>query len=363
VESAAPSRSILQTGLSVDRFDRGAVVDFWKTVYEPAQGVAAEWTGDMASCTAGTTSVNYEEATLRCVNYFRAMTGLPGNVTLNPTKSAKDQDAALMFIANTALSHSPPDTWTCWTADGAEAAGRSNIALGRHGPGAINAYIDDFGSSNFGVGHRRWLLYPPLVEIGTGSTDVRNSYYNGSNAVWVIGEFGTRPPSPEWVAWPPDGYVPYAVVFERWSFSYPGADFSEATVTVNQGSTPVTVTLEPLDTRFIGDRTIVWKPDIPIGQKPAQDTTYSVRIENVLISSSPRSYEYLVTVIDPETGGSPTPTSTPPPSPTATLTPTPTPTETPTPTATSLPTPSQTPTSTPTPLPTRTAGVSGLQIY
>lgn len=35
-----------------------------------------------------------------------------------------------MMSANNALSHTPPSTWTSYTANGAEAAGNSNIALG-----------------------------------------------------------------------------------------------------------------------------------------------------------------------------------------------------------------------------------------
>ena len=75
------------------------------------------------------------------INYFRAMAGLPGDVVFDTTWNAQCQEAALMMIAEGNLSHSPPTGWACYSADGATAAGKSNLALGNHGPGAIDAYI------------------------------------------------------------------------------------------------------------------------------------------------------------------------------------------------------------------------------
>ena len=56
------------------------------------------------------------------------------------------------------------------------------------------------------------------------------------NAVWVIDPStygGPRPGTRDvFVAWPPKGYVPYQVLYNRWHFSYASADLSSATVTV-----------------------------------------------------------------------------------------------------------------------------------
>src|SRR6185312_8522029 len=120
------------------------------------------------------------------------------------------------------------------TSAGASAAANSNLALGSFGPDSITGYINDFGANNTEAGHRRWLLYPQTQTMGTGDIPAGNGFTN-ANATWVLdGNYGTARPATRdgFVAWPPPGYVPYPVVFARWSFAYPNADFSTATVAV-----------------------------------------------------------------------------------------------------------------------------------
>lgn len=38
------------------------------------------------------------------------------------------------------------------------------------------------------------------------------------------------------MAWPPAGYVPYQVIYPRWSFAIAGANFSQAAVTMARGA-------------------------------------------------------------------------------------------------------------------------------
>jgi hypothetical protein len=168
------------------------------------------------------------------VNYFRAMAGVPAQIALSDAYNAKAQQAALMMSVNNQLSHDPPATWQCYTADGDQAAGSSNLALGIYGWNAITGYIQDPGSSNGAVGDRRWILYPQAQTMGTGDVP-SDSGGPASNELWVFdGRYGTsRPPVRDtFVARPPPGFVPYQVVFPRWSFSYPAANFSSAAVTM-----------------------------------------------------------------------------------------------------------------------------------
>lgn len=181
------SAETLQAQLAaVDISSRQASVSYDNSVYLPALAVPNDWNGSVAGCNPGTTSTAYTTATMDMVNFFRAMTGLPATVAHEATKDGKSQAAALMMTANNSLSHFPPLTWTCYTADGAEAAGKANLALGAAGASSIQLYIRDPGASNTAVGHRRWILYPRQLEMGTGST-------SNANALWVIGVFGTRP--------------------------------------------------------------------------------------------------------------------------------------------------------------------------
>src|SRR5258708_5754236 len=87
--------------------------------------------------------------------------GVPTGITMDSTFSAKDQQAAMMFSVNRQISHTPPTSWINYNADGAVAAGNSNICIGVIGdPGCIVAYMSDYGSNNTAAGHRRWILYP-----------------------------------------------------------------------------------------------------------------------------------------------------------------------------------------------------------
>ena len=277
---------------------------FYLAYYQNAATPASGWTGDKSACAAGTTSAAFRDAVVLRINYFRAMAGVPAQVALSDTYNAKAQQAALMMSVNGQLSHDPPATWQCYTADGDQAAANSNLALGIYGWNAITGYVQDPGTSNGAVGHRRWILYPQTQTMGTGDVP-SDSGGPASNDLWVFdGRYGTaRPPVRDtFVAWPPPGFVPYQVVFPRWSFSYPAADFSNASVTMTLDGQNVALLQESVKTGY-GENTLVW---IPSGlssssawPKPAADTAYTVTVTNVLIGGVPTSFTYDVIVMDP----------------------------------------------------------------
>lgn len=289
------------TPLTVNTADREQVVNFFQTVYMASEGVQMGWTGNVTNSIAGDTSQAFKDAILLRINYFRAMAGLPGDITFNPIKSAKCQQAALMFSAQGAISHAPTNGWACYTAEGAEAAGSSNIGLGVSGVGIVNAYIDDYGIANYYVGHRRWMLYPKSKVMGSGSTSRQGNYRSG-NAIWVIGEFGSVPAQPSWVAWPPKGYVPNTLLPSsgRWSFSHAGANFNNTSVSMQSNGVNVAVILEQ-QIVGAGDNTIVWRPENvsqPVDLVIAPDINYTVTVSNVVISGVTNSFTYTVTTID-----------------------------------------------------------------
>jgi hypothetical protein len=330
--------TILEPSASAPRADaaaiinttsRQAVVDAYNTRLVPAMNVAPGWTGSIAGCVPGTTTAAYEAATLQAVNYYRAMAGLPDNITFDGTFNNKDRQSALMTIAQGQLSHSPPASFACYTADGAEAASKSNLAIGAGGATSIGLYMEDAGSGNTAVGHRRWILYPPQSVMGSGSTSGVNGFFFGSNSLWVLGIFGQRPASPEIVAWPPPGFVPRQTVWPRWSFAVntgSSVNLLSATVTMTRNGQPIGVTVLPPEFQSpapsIGDNTIVWEPQGLSHPAGMQDTNYQVTISNVIVGGVQRSFTYNVTVIDPATA--PVASATPTQSPTATRTATPT---------------------------------------
>jgi len=284
----------------INTSDRQVSLDYYHQVYLASEDVDSAWIGNHASCNAGETAQSFRDAIELRINYFRAMAGVPAVVQLSDEYNAKAQQSALMMSVNDQLSHEPPTSWQCYSAEGAQAAGCSNLYLGVFGPSAISGYIYDPGSNNTAVGHRRWILYPQTESMGSGDIP-QTTGYRPSNALWVFDEnMGKpRPQTREpFVAWPPPGYVPYQVVFRRWSISYDDADFSEATVTMTSGGQTISLALQQV-VIGIGENTLVWEPDLTFGTPPANDTAYNVTVDNVIIDDAAQQFTYQVIVFDP----------------------------------------------------------------
>ncbi len=300
-------------GLVIDTQDREAVRTFYRGVFFQSEDVPIVWTGNYAAGDAGTTAQAFRDAVALRVNWYRALAGVPANITFSDVFNGKDQQAALMMSANGLLSHSPPPSWLYYTAAGAEAAGASNLSLGNNGVRALLGQMRDNGASNSPLGHRRWLLYPQTRIMGTGDVPgglLNTTAVSPAHALWVLdGNFGAPRPATRdsFVAWPPKGHVPYPVVYGRWSLSYPNADFSAATVSVSRNGTALPVVIEyrsNTTTPNFGEDTIVWTVnglnDASIYPKPPADETYLVTISGVSGSGVPPVFSYNVTVFDPD---------------------------------------------------------------
>lgn len=289
--------------IAFDPTVRSEVTDAFRDHYATQSMVLIEWSGNLKSCLEGATSERYREATIGRVNYFRAHAGLPSNIALyGGSEAAGTQKSALVSSANKELSHSPPSDWACWTQAAYEAAGRSNLALGIEGPDAINAYMDDYGTNNAAVGHRRWILYPPQILMDSGS--IPSGSQTAANALWVIGGFGARPANTSGVAWPPRGFVPWQILpirSNRWSFSWPGADFSRANIAMKRNGMTLAPPVKEAIANGYGDNTLVWRPDGVDYSKPGRDTLYTVTITGATGNGVPETISYEVVVIDPYT--------------------------------------------------------------
>lgn len=240
---------------AIDTSSKVSVATAYLNNLVPAEKVPIGWTGSVAGCKTGSTSAAQRYATKTAINFFRGMGGLKG-VTLDSALSAKSQQAALMMQANNTLSHSPPSSWTCYTDAGKEAAGSSNLSLGVSGAKAISGYMVDPGSGNNVAGHRRWIMYPPLTKMGSGSTA-------SANSLWVFGGGWTMPSgTPTFVSWPTSGYFPAGLEpAGRWSLSATDStiDFAAAKITVkNPSGTSLSVSKQPVANGY-GNNTVVFE--------------------------------------------------------------------------------------------------------
>jgi len=293
--------------LSVNTAIREEVRQFYRALYHASHATPMGWTGNYETGTPGATSSLFKEATRLRINFYRALVGVPADITFDATYNIMAQRAALLMSLNGALSHSPDTTWKGYTLEGALAAGKSNLALGSAGPDAIDSYMADAGSTNSAVGHRRWLYYPQTLIMGAGDVP-GNDTLAPANTIWVIdGRYNTPRPTTRTthVAYPPAGYIPHTLVWPRWSFSYPGADFSVATVTMKRNGVAIGVVQEPVKSD-IGEPTLVWiydgrNPESEAAHpRPASDMVYTVTISTVRMGGQLQNFLYNVTVFDPD---------------------------------------------------------------
>lgn len=260
-------------------------------------GVTSEqlkWNGDTSLCLAGTVSEYSHQMVEKRVNYFRRLAGLKDSCSINFELNKLAQEAALIMKANNDLSHFPDVNWKCCTDIGFKGAGDSNISLGEHSTGALTGQMEDEGENNFGVGHRRWILYPSLNEIGHGSTDFSQALLvrNFSNIGY---DYTTN-----FVCWPPEHYIPVELVFRRWSFTLEDADFYDSKIIMTNGNITVPITIEQFENVGAGDNSIVWVPDLTDTNdlKP-----YLVKITNVYLKGDfrrerPMTFEYWIEIIE-----------------------------------------------------------------
>lgn len=307
------------SGFTIDTSSRNDVAAAYHAYFISSEDYASihGYTGDVDNCVPGTLSDEFQEMTLRRVNYYRAQAGLPADIYFTAAKNAKAQKAATIMAHINDITHYPANDYpsdACVLADqadgseGIEAASKSNLSLGTFGPRSVDGQMTDDGSNNTVVGHRRWILYSRAQEMGNGATPPNGNYpytlpeHPAIDCLWVIGDFKAAPEA-QAVPWPNEGYVPWTLApndgesYPRWSYSYPGADFSGASVSMNQGASSISLTQEPLANGY-GDNTIVWRPTGIPDSSPINDTSYTITING--ISGAPfNSVSYDVILIDP----------------------------------------------------------------
>ncbi len=328
-------------GFVVDATDRMESLSFYNGAYLASEGAAGrlQWTGNYASCTPGTTSPEFRKDVQRRVNYYRALVGMPGDISFDAepvfnsvqpgspqvsgsiSKQWCAQSAAHMnafsnvFFGGFTISHNPKaDGTACWSAAAWNGCQFSNLTLGFFGPKAVDGYMADDNVSddlfdNSSVGHRRWILYSRARDMSTGDVppgvfqDVSGDYpVLPSNALYIASNFLTAAEGPkQFVSWPPRGYVPSPLLPLRWSLSFPNAIFSGAPSSIaltGPTGAAIPVTVLSYDTTKLGDNTLVFLP-AALPAPGAADVTYKVAVTGMSGAGVPTSYQWQTTFFDP----------------------------------------------------------------
>jgi Cysteine-rich secretory protein family len=321
--------TLVFTGSTTDEIllKQKAAGDFKKSIIDTEITSPDElgWTGNTKSCKQGKISAEMYKRMLTRINYFRRLAGVNDEVYLDSSWNKYAQAAALIMYSSNTLTHSPTPAMKCYSKTGKEGAETSNLGsiVGASIKMIVADDIQDAGESNKDCGHRRWILYSQAIKMGVGATP-------GSTAIRVFqkSEEEIKDTSqfrgivPAYFAYPFQGYIPYQVVYPKWSFSIPSeqytaVDFRTATVTVTAGAKTLATTIINRGDQRFGDPSLIWnmkvlKEDYEYdyynmsnkkdGFKAAGllDQKITVKIKNVRVDGEVKNYEYSFTIFSPE---------------------------------------------------------------
>lgn len=247
----------------------------FRTESAPARA-APGWTPGAARCDPGTLSAQTRSAAVQALNLFRWLAGL-GPVGEDNARHEASQACAVLLERNGMLSHTPPRSWECWSEQGYEGTSRGNLIGGRgvsaNAWNSIERWIDDRNDLTRTLGHRRWMLYPTLGDVGYGQASAFACLY-------VLGGFrGTR--GRPWVAWPNAGPVPAEVIPPSWTFSAQSLGWRDgvSTVRVTRDGVPMAVTAARRAPNY-GDDTVSW--DLPT---VTPGSVYTIEINGISLGS------------------------------------------------------------------------------
>ena len=253
------------------------VCDHWKAGHVVTEQDPLTSSG--AECDAGSLKQAAIVDTLTRINMFRWMAGL------GPTSDSAAYNADAQKCANleswwpwtSGNPHSPPSSSKCYTPEGGATAGQSNIAWGSGHPAqAIDQFMEDNGNETT-MGHRRWILNPPLGPIGIGYWEGGGKYGN-AECLRVFGSSGGGP-KPTWVSMPTPGFAPLETANWTWTFHGSLGGIPDATVSMLRvdDNMPLPVTMMKLSQGYAQDTTS-WTLN---GWKAEAGKTYRVTVSGL----------------------------------------------------------------------------------
>ena len=279
-DSGLPSRSAAQ------------ISDMWNKLMQPSADyrnpylVAPQSTKPYE---AGSLRNDYIQDGVNAVNYYRFISGLPYDVRPTAALNTKAQYGATLLAATGKLSHKPDkpadmpkDFFDKGYASTTSANIYSSYGYNDHIVAhSVDAYIEDSDVGNLDrVGHRRWLLNPPLRDVGFGQAESADGWFY--SALQVFDTSRATPPDYHYVAYPAQGAFPIESfgASYAWSVSPNPKEFAQpdpkkVRVTLKRQSDGKTWTLGPgsytptlngayfnVDNGYIGSgSTIIFRPD------------------------------------------------------------------------------------------------------
>ena len=151
---------------------------------------------------------------INAINIARYIAGLDANVVINDYYEELAQTGALVNAVNNELSHTPDkpanmDQSQYETGFAGTSSSNLGWGYGNLASAVLEGWVNDDGGNRVVVGHRRWVLNPPMGATGFGFVDYYSAMYcfDGSNAARNC-----------IVAWPAQN-MPVEIFGESWPWS------------------------------------------------------------------------------------------------------------------------------------------------
>jgi len=303
---------ILSLGFLTPTTEKKEALQLYEDLYLSSRISKIPWNGSVQNCDPGNLNADILSKAENRINYFRKATGL-NTIKLIPEYNEKAQYAALMMTANGQISHSPSKNWKCYTEKGMEGAKNSNLGISDfdHFPeiSFVTGFILDYGPINNKIGHRKWLLNSRAQGMGYGATGTHEIIYVTGVQQKVANNW------PPFIAYPPAGYFPYNLIFEKWSFAIPqgkAVDFRKAKVEMlDDNGKKLAIKILSVEDPWYFDSTIVWQvlsmfsaDEIKyvknsLVEQGYMDKKITIRIKNVIMEGEKTDFEYEVIPFNP----------------------------------------------------------------
>lgn len=185
----------------------------------------------------GKLNSDFVEDGVKTVNLMRYLAGLPDDLVQDSALNEQAQYGAVLLADYGKLSHTPVKTVGMeepFYKKGYLSTSTSNIYSIYASSNAIKlngllsrtvvSYMSDYDDTNREtVGHRRWILYPPLQKIGFGLAEGRrsNDYRTYFSPMQVFDKSRKDPFDYDMITWPGKGYFPLSYFHgnDPWSIS------------------------------------------------------------------------------------------------------------------------------------------------
>jgi hypothetical protein len=204
----------------------------WKKLMYPSVDINNPFLTEPSSSTPyaqGSLKTNYIQDGVDAVNFYRFISGLPYDVTTTDELNDQAQYGSVLLASEGVVFGHTPDQPTDMPTDfyrkGYASTSSANI-YGSTGyddhivAHSIEAYMEDSDTYNLDrVGHRRWILNPPLKQVGLGLAKSADNW--SYSALQIFDNSRTENINYHYIPYPAQGAFPIEIFksFYAWSVS------------------------------------------------------------------------------------------------------------------------------------------------